>query len=61
MYMAGLRSPLPPVADTRHTGSCRPWPVQRRYCPLTVNADQSLVCHRNGLLGFEIGELKKAS
>jgi hypothetical protein len=60
MYLAGISSPLLPVADTKtheiigHVG-----PFSHGIRPLTVNADRSLIYVTvNELLGFEIGDLK---
>ncbi len=60
MYLAGLRSPLLPVADTQtHKIVQTVGPFSAGIRPLTVNADRSLVFVTvNGLLGFEIGDLK---
>jgi DNA-binding beta-propeller fold protein YncE len=60
MYLAGLRSPLLPVADTKtHKVIQQVGPFSAPIRPFTVNADQSLVfVNINGLLGFEIGDLK---
>jgi hypothetical protein len=60
MFMAGLKSPLLPVADTKtHKIVQTVGPFSAGIRPLTVNADQSLVFVTvNGLLGFEIGDLK---
>jgi DNA-binding beta-propeller fold protein YncE len=60
MYLAGLRSPLLTVADTRThkvVGTVGPFAAAIR--PFTVNAAQTLVyVNVNELLGFEVGELK---
>jgi DNA-binding beta-propeller fold protein YncE len=60
MYLAGIKSPLLPVADTtthkiiEHVG-----PFGHGIRPFTVNADRSLVfVNVNELLGFEMGDLK---
>jgi hypothetical protein len=60
MYLAGLRSPLLPVADTKsHKIVQTVGPFSAGIRPLTVNADQSLVFVTvNGLLGCEIGDIK---
>src|SRR5436305_12335551 len=60
MYLAGLKSPLLPVEDTKtHRVVQTVGPFAAGIRPLTVNADQSLVFVTvNGLLGFEIGDLK---
>jgi DNA-binding beta-propeller fold protein YncE len=58
-YLAGLRSPLLSVADTKtHTvvGTVGPFTAPIR--PFTVNGDQTrCYVNVNGLLGFEIGDL----
>jgi DNA-binding beta-propeller fold protein YncE len=60
MYLAGLKSPLLPVADAKtHQIVQTVGPFAAGIRPFTVNADQSLVFVTvNGLLGFEIGDLK---
>jgi DNA-binding beta-propeller fold protein YncE len=60
MYLAGLKSPLLPVADTKtHEIVHTVGPFSAGIRPLTVNADGTLVFVTvNGLLGFEIGDLK---
>ena len=60
MYMAGLRSPILPVADSEtHKVVQEVGPFSAGIRPFTVNADRSLVyVNVNGLLGFEIGDLK---
>lgn len=60
MYLAGLKSGLLPVADTKtHKIVQTVGPFSAGIRPLTVNADQSLVFVTvNGLLGFEIGDMK---
>jgi hypothetical protein len=59
-YLAGLRSPLLTVADTsthRVEGTVGPFSAAIR--PFTVNGRQTLCfVNVNGLLGFEIGDLK---
>jgi DNA-binding beta-propeller fold protein YncE len=59
MYLAGLKSPLLSIADTKtHKAdkSCGPFSAAIR--PFTVNAAQTLVfVNVNELLGFEIGDL----
>ena len=59
-YLAGLGSPLLTVSDTRtHTVSRTVGPFSGSIRPFTVNGDSSLVfVNVNGLLGFEIGDLK---
>jgi sugar lactone lactonase YvrE len=63
MYLAGLKSPVLPVADTKtHKVVREIGPFSAGIRPLTVNTDQSLVYVTvNGLLGFEIGDLKTGS
>jgi hypothetical protein len=60
MYLAGLKSPVLTVADAKThqvVGTVGPFTAAIR--PFTVNADQSLCfVNVNGLLGFEIGDLK---
>lgn len=59
-YMGGLKSPMLFVADTRsHQVVAQVGPFSGSIRPFTINHDQSLafVCV-NGLLGFEIGDLK---
>ena len=60
MYLAGLRSPILSVADTTtHKIVAKVGPFSAPIRPFTVNADQSLCFVTvNGLLGFEIGDLK---
>jgi DNA-binding beta-propeller fold protein YncE len=60
VYLAGLRSPLLAVADTAtHKIVTRVGPFSAPIRPFTVNADQTLCfVNVNGLLGFEIGDLK---
>ncbi len=60
MYLAGLRSPLLSVADTStHRVVEKVGPFGAAIRPFTVNADQTLCyVNVNGLLGFEIGDLK---
>lgn len=59
-YLAGLRSPLLSVADTRtHTVVNRIGPFGNSIRPFTVNGSQSLCfVNVNELLGFEVGDLK---
>jgi DNA-binding beta-propeller fold protein YncE len=59
MYLAGLKSPILPVADTKtHKIVQNIGPFSAGIRPFTVNADRSLVfVNVNGLLGFEIGDL----
>jgi len=60
MYLAGISSPLLPVADTTtHKIIQNVGPFSHGIRPFTVNADRSLVyVNVNELLGFEIGDLK---
>jgi len=59
MYLAGLKSPLLTIADTKThkiVGTCGPFSASIR--PFTVNAAQTRVyVNVNELLGFEIGDL----
>lgn len=59
-YLAGLKSPLLTVADTgSRTASRTVGPFSNFIRPFTVNGAQSIVyVNVNGLLGFEIGDLK---
>src|SRR5262245_50372776 len=60
MYLAGLKSPILTVADAKAhqvVGAVGPFSAPIR--PFTINSDQSLCfVNVNGLLGFEIGDLK---
>ena len=58
-YLAGLKSPLLTVADTRATRRRGPsGPFGARIRPFTVNGPQTLCfVNVNGLLGFEVGDL----
>jgi DNA-binding beta-propeller fold protein YncE len=60
MYLAGLRSPLLTVADTKTHKMLAPvGPFAAAIRPFTVNGAQTLVfVNVNDLLGFEIGDLK---
>jgi DNA-binding beta-propeller fold protein YncE len=60
MYLAGLRSPLLAVADTgKHEVVKQVGPFAAPVRPFTVNAAQTLCfVNINGLLGFEIGDLR---
>lgn len=60
MYLAGLRSPLLSVADTRmHKVVQTVGPFAAPVRPFTVNGAQTLCfVNVNDLLGFEIGDLK---
>jgi hypothetical protein len=60
MYLAGLRSPLLTVADTKtHQAVGTVGPFAASIRPFTVNAAQTLVfVNVNELLGFEVGDLK---
>lgn len=59
-YLAGLKSPLLTVADTSSRTAARTvGPFSNFIRPFTVNGAQTLVyVNVNGLLGFEIGDLK---
>jgi len=59
-YLAGLRSPLLRVTDTKtHTVSKEVGPFSNSIRPFTVNGSQTLAfVNVNELLGFEIGDLK---
>jgi DNA-binding beta-propeller fold protein YncE len=59
-YLAGLRSPLLSVADTRsHTVTKTIGPFSHSIRPFTVNGSQTLCfVNVNDLLGFEIGDLR---
>jgi sugar lactone lactonase YvrE len=59
-YLAGLRSPLLRVTDTKtHEISKEIGPFSKAIRPFTINGAQSLVyVNVNELLGFEIGDLK---
>ena len=58
-YLAGLKSPLLTVADTRtHTALQPVGPFSAAIRPFTVNGKSTLCfVNVNGLLGFEIGDL----
>ena len=60
VYMAGLKSPLLSVADTKtHTVSSTVGPFANSIRPFTVNGTGTLVfVNVNGLLGFEVGDLR---
>ncbi len=60
VYLAGLRSPLLAIADTRtHTVVRTVGPFTSAIRPFTVNAAQTLCyVNVNDLLGFEIGDIK---
>jgi hypothetical protein len=60
VYLAGLRSPMLHVADPRtHTIAKRVGPFSEAIRPFTVNGAQTLCfVNVNGLLGFEVGDLK---
>jgi len=59
-YLAGLKSPLLTVADTASRRATRViGPFGNSIRPFTINGRQTLVyVNVNGLLGFEIGDLK---
>lgn len=60
VYLAGLASPLLYVADPRtHTITKKVGPFTNSIRPFTVNGSQTLCfVNVNGLLGFEVGDLK---
>lgn len=60
VYMAGLRSPVLSIADTKtNSVASTVGPFGNSIRPFTVNADNSLVfVNVNGLLGFEVGDLR---
>lgn len=60
VYLAGLRSPLLTVADARGDKTLRTvGPFSSSIRPFTVNgADTLCFVNLNGLLGFEIGDLR---
>jgi DNA-binding beta-propeller fold protein YncE len=60
MYLAGLKSPLLNIGDTKTHKLLEPaGPFAAAIRPFTVTADQSLAyVNVNGLLGFEIGDLR---
>jgi len=59
-YLAGLKSPLLAVADTKsHTVTKTVGPFSNVIRPFTVNGSQTLCfVNVNELLGFEVGDLK---
>jgi DNA-binding beta-propeller fold protein YncE len=60
VYLAGLRTPTLGVIDTRsHTVIKQVGPFQNSIRPFTINGMQTrCYVNVNGLLGFEIGDLK---
>jgi len=60
VYLAGLKSPVLSVADPKtHKIVSTVGPFENVIRPFTVNAANSLVfVNVNGLLGFEVGDLK---
>jgi DNA-binding beta-propeller fold protein YncE len=60
VFLAGLKSPLLSIADTRtHTVSKTVGPFDNVIRPFTVNGSETLVfVNINGLLGFEVGDLR---
>ncbi|MBC7922853.1 MAG: hypothetical protein H7Z75_17385 [Ferruginibacter sp.] len=60
VYLAGLKSTYLNVAETKtHTVSKQVGPFSADIRPFTVNGAESLVyVNINGLLGFEVGDLK---
>ena len=59
-YLAGLKSPVLSVADTKtHTVASTVGPFENVIRPFTVNGSNTLVfVNVNGLLGFEVGDLR---
>jgi DNA-binding beta-propeller fold protein YncE len=59
-YLAGLKSPLLSIADTRtHKVARTVGPFGNVIRPFTVNGSNTLVfVNVNGLLGFEVGDLR---
>ncbi|SPF56113.1 conserved exported hypothetical protein [Candidatus Sulfopaludibacter sp. SbA4] len=60
VYLAGLKSPVLSVADTKtHTVASTVGPFADVIRPFTVNGSNTLVfVNVNGLLGFEVGDLR---
>src|SRR5713101_4634645 len=60
VYLAGLKSPLLSVADTKtHKVASTVGPFDNVIRPFTVNGSNTLVfVNVNGLLGFEVGDLR---
>jgi hypothetical protein len=60
VYLAGLKSPVLSIADTKtHTISGAVGPFANMIRPFTINGDESLVfVNVNGLLGFEVGDIR---
>ena len=60
MYLGGISMPILFVADAKsHKIAKQVGPFGGGIRPFTINADQTLAyCNVNGLLGFEIGDLK---
>ncbi len=60
VYLAGLRSPILTVAETKHHTAARVvGPFTDRIRPFTVNGEQTFCFVTiNNLLGFEIGDLR---
>jgi DNA-binding beta-propeller fold protein YncE len=60
VYLAGLKSPLLSVADTKkNTVTDTVGPFDNVIRPFTVNGSNTLVfVNINGLLGFEVGDLR---
>jgi hypothetical protein len=59
VYLAGMKSPLLTIADTReHTIARTVGPFSNRIRPFTINGRQTLCfVNVNELLGFEVGDL----
>jgi DNA-binding beta-propeller fold protein YncE len=60
VYMAGLKSPLLSIADTKtHKVAGTVGPFSNVIRPFTINGSNSLVfVNINGLLGFEVGDIR---
>src|SRR5262245_44433701 len=60
VYLAGLKSPLLSVADTKtHTVTNKVGPFSNSILPFTINGSQTLCfVNVNELLGFEVGDLR---
>jgi len=63
VYLAGLRTPTLGVSDTRtHLITKQVGPFGNAVRPFTINGSQTLCyVNVNGLLGFEIGDMKKGN
>ncbi len=60
VYMAGLKSPLLSIADTKtHKVAATVGPFAHSIRPFTVNGSNTLCfVNVNGLLGFEVGDIR---